>query len=46
MEVGRTEEKINYSACFLKKSTIIIFDKANGSLDNESEKAVQNALEQ
>ena len=42
---GGQKQRLSMARVFLKDPPIIIFDEATSSLDNESEKAVQDSLE-
>ncbi len=42
---GGQKQRLSVARVFLKDPAIIIFDEATSSLDNESEKAVQDSLE-
>lgn len=43
---GGQKQRLSLARVFLKNPPIIIFDEATSALDNESEKAVQESLEQ
>lgn len=43
---GGQKQRISIARVFLKNPPILIFDEATSALDNESEKIVQNSLEQ
>ncbi len=43
---GGQKQRLSIARVFLKNPSIIIFDEATSALDNESEKAVQDSLEQ
>ncbi len=43
---GGQKQRLSIARVFLKNPPIIIFDEATSALDNESEKAIQDSLEQ
>ncbi|HEX8982019.1 MAG TPA: ATP-binding cassette domain-containing protein, partial [Ktedonobacterales bacterium] len=43
---GGQKQRLSIARVFLKNPAVIIFDEATSALDNESEKAVQNSLEE
>ena len=43
---GGQKQRLSIARVFLKNPPVIIFDEATSALDNESEKAVQDSLEE
>jgi ATP-binding cassette subfamily B protein len=43
---GGQKQRLSIARVFLKNPPVIIFDEATSALDNESERAVQDSLEQ
>jgi ABC-type multidrug transport system fused ATPase/permease subunit len=42
---GGERQRVAIARAFLKGATVIVFDEATSSLDNESERFVQNSIE-